>query len=74
MLKQSRRRNGCTGICITGRIGEPQRSRSVPWITDWRNIRSERKRNADFESVERVRGRKMITWTKLESLWTQLVS
>ena len=39
--------------------GEPQRRTSVPWMSECRKRSSERRRNADFESVESVRGRKM---------------
>lgn len=68
MLKQTSKRNGWMGSCMTGSTGEPQRSWSVPWMRDWRKMRRDRSRNADLESVERVSGRKMRTWRKLESL------
>ena len=58
-LKHTRRRKGCMGTCMMLSAGEPQRRTSVPWMSECRKRSSERRRNADFESVESVRGRKM---------------
>ena len=58
-LKHTRSRNGCMGTCMMLSAGEPQRRTSVPWMSECRKRSSERRRNADFESVESVRGRKM---------------
>ncbi len=47
---------------------EPQRRTSVPWMRECRNSRSERRRNADLESVDSVRGRKMRIWRTVDNL------
>lgn len=67
-LKQTRRRKGCIGTCMMLSAGEPQRRTSVPWMRECRNRRSERRRNADLESVESVRGRKMRIWRTVDNL------
>ena len=67
-LKQTRRRKGCIGTCMMLSAGEPQKRTSVPWMSECRNSRRESKRNADVESVESVRGRKMRIWRTVDNL------
>ena len=69
-MKQMSRRAACAGSCVKWNTGEPHRRRKVPWTTDSRNSSNDSERNAFFESVERVRGRKRMICAKLLSLWS----
>ena len=72
MLKQTSRRNGWMGSCNAGNIEEPQRSCSVPWNRDWRNMSKERRRKAGLDSVDSVNGRNRRTCKKLDRLGTRM--
>lgn len=67
-LKQTRSRKGCMGTCITLSAREPQRSTSVPWMSECRKSSNESSRKADLESVESVSGRNIRIWRTVESL------
>jgi hypothetical protein len=58
-LKQTSRRNGCTGSWMNDRILEFQLKRiNVPYTRAWLQSSNERSRKAGFDNVASVKGRK----------------
>jgi hypothetical protein len=57
-LKQTSRRNGCTGSWKSDRRLEFQKRMDVPCIRAWPQSSNERRRKAGFDKVAKVKGRK----------------
>jgi len=57
-LKQTSKRNGCTGNWNSDRTLEFQKRINVPYMRAWPQSSNERRRKAGFDKVARVKGRK----------------